>query len=114
MITAQFSINKISSNSSEAFSLYEKSRFGEKKRGKIDYSLIESLYLLQNNKIQIFSGKKQLSFDEALKKTKKLDKRIEIKLPIYGNMRKNGRDVGRARRFLGQRIMRKERKNIMF
>lgn len=38
MISAYFVGNKIVSGSSDAFSLNEKSRFGEKKNGKIEYS----------------------------------------------------------------------------
>jgi len=42
--------NKVSSNSEEAFSLHEKSSFGEPIGEKIIYSFPESLYLLEKKK----------------------------------------------------------------
>ena len=99
MITAQFSTNKISSNSNDAFSLYEKSRFGEKKQNKIEYSLVEALYLKQHNKMKVYSNKKQLNFDSLLKKAKRVDKRIEIKYPVFENLRKKGYVLKTALKF---------------
>ena len=99
MIQTHFTGNKIYSASNDAFSLFEKSRFGEKKDNKIEYSLIEALYLLQENRIRVFSGKKELKFEELLKKIKKLDKRIEIKLPVFSNLRKKGYILKTALKF---------------
>ena len=99
MITAQFTGSKIYSNSNEAFSLYEKSHFGEKKENRIEYSLIEALYLLQEKRIQLFQNKKQLDFDLLIKKAKKYDKRIEIKFPVFSNMRKKGYILKTALKF---------------
>jgi tRNA-intron endonuclease, archaea type len=90
MIQAQLSGEKITSNEIEAFSLYEKSRFGEKKDSKIEYSPIETLFLVSENKISILSGKKQLKEDILLKRFKKNDKKIETKLIAYKNLRKRG------------------------
>ena len=45
MITAYLSGERIASGGEEAFSLYEKSRFGEKKKSKVEYSLAEALFL---------------------------------------------------------------------
>lgn len=90
MIIAHFTGTKIHSTSAGAFSLFEKSRMGEKKRNQIEYSLVEVLYLLQNNKLELFQNKKQLDFENFLKKAKRQDKRIEIKFPVYENMRKRG------------------------
>lgn len=39
---------KVSSNSIEAFSLFEKERFGERTGEKITYSLFECVYLVEN------------------------------------------------------------------
>jgi len=99
MITCQFSGDKVSSNSNEAFTLYEKSRFGEKKQSKIEYSLVEALHLAQNNKIQILQNKKPVNFDTLLKKAKRIDKRIETKLPVFSNMRKKGYILKTALKF---------------
>jgi len=90
MIQAHLTGEKISSNSVEAFSLYEKSRFGEKKEGRIEYSPIESLFLLSEKKLSILSGKKTLKEEELLKKLKKFDKKIETKLVAFKDLRKKG------------------------
>ena len=52
----------------EAKALYTKSRFGEPKEGKIQYSLSEALYLLEKSKALIYLGnrKKALTKDEHL------------------------------------------------
>ena len=46
MIIAHLTGDSVTSNSEEAFSLNEKSIFGEKKSNKIEYSPVESLYLI--------------------------------------------------------------------
>ena len=53
MIQANILGEKIISNSTEAFSLYEKSRFGEKKINFIEYSNIEALFLISEKKNEI-------------------------------------------------------------
>jgi tRNA-intron endonuclease len=90
MIQAKLTESKITSSSIEAFSLYEKSRFGEKKEGKIEYSPIEALFLLSEKKISILSGKKALKEEDIVKKLKKFDKRIETKLVAFKDLRKKG------------------------
>ena len=75
MIRTQMTETRISSNSAEAFSLYEKSVFGEKKEGKIEYSPIEALFLLSEGKIETFSGKKKIDKETIIKKLKKFDKK---------------------------------------
>ncbi len=99
MINAHQTGNKIISNEQEAFTLNEKSSFGEKKSGKIEYSAIEVLFLVQEERMRIFLGKKQLNFDKLLKKIKKQDKKIETKLPVYSDLRKRGYIVKSALKF---------------
>lgn len=99
MIQAHFNGDKITSNSVEAFSLYEKSSLGEKKEGRVEYSLVEALFLLSERKLSVFSGKKSLSFDECLKKLKKIDKRIETKFTIFRDLRKKGYVLKTALKF---------------
>jgi tRNA-intron endonuclease len=90
MITSYFSGDKIASNSADAFSLHEKSSFGEKKDGKIEFSPVETLFLLSERKIALISNKKPVDFDSLLKKLKKSDKRIETKFLVFKDMRKKG------------------------
>jgi len=99
MIRAIFSGETISSNSEEAFSLFEKSRFGEKKQNKIVYSLVESLFLVERNKMDIYSGNKVLNFDSLLGRLKKLDKDVETKLTVFSDLRDKGYIVKTALKF---------------
>lgn len=99
MIPVNVAESKITSNSIEAFSLYEKSRFGEKKEGRIEYSPIEALFLLSERKIAIFSGKKPLTKESFMKKLKKTDKRIETRLTAYKDLRKKGYILKTALKF---------------
>lgn len=99
MIEAYFSGEKIISNSSEAFSLYEKSSFGEKNEGKVEYSLVEALFLVSESKMTVQSGNKLLSFESLIKKFKKVDKKIETKLSVYSNLRKRGYIIKSALKF---------------
>lgn len=89
----------ISSNSQEAFQLYEKSRFGEKIGEKIQYTYSEAIYLTEEQKADIYFGKKLLSKDELIKKLKKRDKKIEIKYPVFRDLRKKGYVVKTALKF---------------
>lgn len=99
MITAHISSEKIHSTSSDAFSLYEKSRFGEKVRDKIEYSWVEALFLASKNKIVLNHKNKEISFDEAIRIAKKQDKRIETKLTLFENLREKGYVVKTALKF---------------
>jgi len=90
MIKAILSSNKIHSTSPEAFSLYEKSRFGEKSGKKIIYSPTEALFLAEKSQLYVFSNSKMLNSDSLLKKLKKKDKEIERKLSVFSDLRKKG------------------------
>ena len=99
MIAAHLSQNTITSASQEAFSLHERSRFGERKSSHIEYSMLEALFLLKNHKLTIVSNKNVLSFDELMKKAKKSDKRIALKFPVFEDLRKKGYLVKTALKF---------------
>jgi tRNA-intron endonuclease len=99
MIKAIFSGEKIYSNSPDAFALYEKSRFGEKTQNKILYSLVEALFLAEKDKLQIFSNSKPLSQEQLLRKTKRIDKKIETKFTVFEDLRKKGYIVKTALKF---------------
>lgn len=90
MIISKFTGGKVTSSSSEAFSLHEKSCFGEKKESKIEYSAIEALFLVSENKMKLFSGKKTINEEQLLKKIKKTDKKIETKFTVFRDIRKKG------------------------
>jgi tRNA-intron endonuclease len=96
-IKAVFSGENIYSNKKDAFSLFEQSRFGESKDGKIFYSIPEALYLLEKGKIEITEDNKKVNFEKLLKKTK--DKRIRTKYIVFKDMRDRGYVVKTALKF---------------
>lgn len=99
MIIAQFSGDKVTSNSADAFSLYEKSRFGEKKQGKIEYSLVETIFLVGEARMNLFSGSKEIDNEIIIKKFKRIDRKIEIKSAVFADLRKKGYIVKTALKF---------------
>ena len=80
----------ISSNSQEAYSLNKKSNFGEKVEDKIQYSVSETLYLVEKQKMDLLSGNKKIAKKEILNKLRKIDKKIQLKYPVYKDMRDKG------------------------
>lgn len=91
--------NKVSSNSEEAFSLNEKSSFGEPAGEKIIYSFSESLYLLEKKKMEITFQKKKLSHKKLLEKLYRKDKRIQTKYSVFKNLREKGYVIKTALKF---------------
>ncbi len=89
----------VSTNESEAFTLYKKSNFGQPTGQKIQYSLPEALYLVEKNKIEIKKNNKVLNFEEILKKFKKIDSKIQIKYPVFKDLRDKGYVVKTALKF---------------
>ena len=99
MIKALFSGQKIYSNSEEAFSLQEKSCFGEKTKNKVEYSLVEALFLVSENRMEVQTKSKILTEEELLKKLLRLDKKIESKLTVFTDLREKGYIVKTALKF---------------
>lgn len=89
----------VSSNSSEAYSLYDKSNFGERKDSKIIYSPVEALYLLEKGKMDISTKTKKLSHEELIRRFKKIDKKIQLKYPVFKDLREKGYVVKTALKF---------------
>lgn len=89
----------ISSTDSDAYSLYEKSHFGESKEDRIQYSLTEALFLLEKGKIEIFSKNKKLSKKDFMEKCRKIDAKIQIKYLVFKDLREKGYVVKTALKF---------------
>ena len=89
----------VSSNSSEAKFLYKKSNFGEVVGEKIYYSLSETLFLVEKLKMEIYSKSKKISTRELLAKFRRIDKKIQIKYPVFKNLREKGYIVKTALKF---------------
>lgn len=112
----------VSTNSAEAYSLYDKSSFGERKDSKIIYSPSEALFLLEKGKIDVFSKNKKLSKEELMNKFKRADKKIHLKYPVFRDLREKGYVVKTALKFgaefrvyeKGARVGEKHSKWIVF
>ena len=89
----------ISSNTSEAHSLYKKSCFGEPVGEKIQYSLPEALFLIEKRKIEIFSRSEKISKKELMDKFRRIDKKIQIKYSVFKDLREKGYIVKTALKF---------------
>ena len=79
--------------------LYEQSVYGEPKEGKIQYSFVEALYLLEKGKLEIFDRKKKIKKDAFLKLALKDDKDFWVKFVVYRDMRNRGYIVKTALKF---------------
>lgn len=99
MIEAYFMGQLIFSNEPEAFSLYEKSSFGEKIGEKIQYTISEALYLIEKKKLEVLQKNKKISFSQMLEKARKIDKNIQIKYPVFKDLREKGYIVKTALKF---------------
>ncbi|MFH1840507.1 MAG: tRNA-intron lyase [Nanoarchaeota archaeon] len=84
-----------------AKALYDKSRFGELyKKEDIQYSFVEALFLLEQDKMEVLDGKyKPISFDKFLKKLKKFESNLWIRYCVFKDMRERGYIVKTALKF---------------
>ncbi len=99
-IKAYFVGGIISSNEAEAIALYEKSCFGEPEKERIIYSLYEALFLIEKNKIEVYSFQnKKISEKDFLKKSQRIDKKFMIKYRVFRDLREKGHIVKTALKF---------------
>ena len=84
---------------SDAFSLYRKSHFGEEKDRKIQYSLTEALFLVEKGKMEVFSKARKLNAKEFSEKCRKIDNKIQMKYPVFKDLRERGYVVKTALKF---------------
>ncbi|MAH03539.1 tRNA-intron lyase [Candidatus Pacearchaeota archaeon] len=89
----------ISSNTNEAHTLHKKSCFGEPVGSKIQYSLSETLFLIEKGKMETILRTKKVQLKELIKKFQKIDKRIQIKYPVFKDLRERGYIVKTALKF---------------
>ena len=99
-IKAMLISEKVVSNTAEAQSLFAASRFGEKAGEKILYSLMETLYLIHNKKMELYDHRdKKLTLKEILQKFERIDKKFHTKYFVFKDLRKNGYIVKTALKF---------------
>ena len=83
-----------------ASKLYDKSRIGEIKKDKVNYSVLEALYLLENGKLDILDGRnKIIEFDTVVKKARKKSPNFWARYCVYKDLRVRGYIVKTALKF---------------
>lgn len=96
---AVFEGGRIFSNSKEAFSLYESSRFGEPKEGKIYYSVVEALYLLEKGRVHVYKAKKNLSINSFTHEAQLIENNFHTRFVVFRDMRNRGYILKTALKF---------------
>jgi tRNA-intron endonuclease len=91
--------SEITSNNKKAQELNEKRNFGQKIGEKVKYSPSEALYLFEEEKLEIFQGNKKLTKKEIIKKLQNIDKKFQIKYPVFKDLRSKGYVVKTALKF---------------
>ena len=90
----------IAEDNGVAKEVYEQSRFGEPKDGKIQYALVEALYLMEKGRMEIFDDKDNIvDFDNFVKKARKYESNFWIKYVVYRDMRSRGYIIKTALKF---------------
>ena len=91
----------LTESSDAAHELYNQSRFGSiLEDGKVQLSLLEALYLMDKGKILIKDyRKKKVTFDDFIKKTKRVEPNFWIRYCVFKNMRDRGYIIKTALKF---------------
>jgi len=91
----------ITEDSSGAKELYNQSRFGTlMDSGKVQLSLIEGLYLVEKNRLEVLDGRnKPMEFEKLFKKAQRLEKGLLVKYTVYKDMRDRGYILKTALKF---------------
>jgi len=98
-IKAVLAAGAVTSNTKEAINLYGKSRFGEMKEGKVQYSLAEAIFLVEAKKMDVYVKNKKILSKKFLEKAQDLDKKILTKYIVFKDLRKRGYIVKTALKF---------------
>lgn len=96
---ASFIGERVVSDSPKAFELYSNVSFGEPSKGKIFYSLVEALYLLEKGKAGIYLGRKKLSFDSFVARAQQLEPVFYTRYCVYSDLRNRGYIIKTALKF---------------
>lgn len=84
----------------ETRALYDQSRFGEPYENKIQYSLVEAMYLLEKGKLKVYDKKnKEISPDKFMKKATEIAAKFWVRYCVYKDMRLRGYIVKTALKF---------------
>ena len=101
-VKAYFAKERVLTESSDnARELYNQSRYGELlDDGRVQLSLIESLYLAEKKKIIVYDSRnKEINFDVLLKKSQKAEPNLWIRYCVYKDIRNRGYIIKTALKF---------------
>lgn len=82
--------NSITSNDPKSYTLEKTNHFGNKIGDRVEFTLFESIYLVETKKAKIQLNSKELTIEEIEKKFSKIDKKFETKYVVYKNLRSKG------------------------
>jgi tRNA-intron endonuclease, archaea type len=96
-----FQGNVVLENTDLARELFNQSRYGDLQQdGKVHLSLIEGLFLLEKEKVEVSDGRgKKVSFEEYIKKAAKTDLNFWIRYVVFKDLRNRGYIVKTALKF---------------
>jgi len=91
----------LTENTDAARELYNQSRFGSiLEDGKVQLSLLEALYLMNKGKLLVEDyRKKKVSFDDFIKKTKRVEPNFWIRYCVFKDIRDRGYIIKTALKF---------------
>ena len=91
----------LTENTNAARELYNQSRFGSiLEDGKVHLSLLEALYLMDKGKVEIKDyKKKKVTFDDFIKKTKRVEPNFWIRYCVFKDIRDRGYIIKTALKF---------------
>lgn len=71
-------------------SVYEPGYYGKILPDRLEMALVEACLLLKRGRIRVFSGDKQMTFDELFRHASALDKRFAERYRVYEDLRERG------------------------
>ena len=102
VVSAVFARDRVITESSyDARDFYGSSCYGTIiEDGKVQLSLLEALYLVEKGRLKVFEGKKKLvSFDEFIKKARKVEPNFWIRYCVFKDIRNRGYIIKTALKF---------------
>ena len=101
-VKAYFSKERVLTESSDnAREFYNQSRYGELlDDGRVQFSLIESLYLMEKKKLIVHDSRNKLiNFEDLLKKSQKVEPNFWVRYCVYKDIRNRGYIIKTALKF---------------
>ncbi len=91
----------LSENTDQARELYDQSRYGSiEKDGRVQFSLIETLYLLEKGKVNVLNLRnKEIIFDDLIKKARRLEPNLWVRYCVFKDIRDRGYIIKTALKF---------------